>query len=193
MSTLRLLLLTTLTTWTLAAMALDAWGRAGAPEGRYDAIIVAGCRVYPDGNPSPTLQHRAALAVELWKAGVAPKVVFTGGLDEEVREAWGDAGPTEAAAAARWAEERGLPASAVVLEDRSTSTEENAAFAARLVRAERVVVVTDAYHTFRARRVFDRHFGEVTAVGSTYGKWTRIRGAYREVLAIASYGLRGRL
>lgn len=193
MPTLRLLLLTTLTTWTLAAVALDAWGRAGVPEGRYDAIIVAGCRVYPDGNPSPPLQHRAALAVELWKAGVAPKVVFTGGLDDDVRAAWGDEGPTEAAAAARWARDRGLPAAAVVLEERSTSTEENAAFAAKLVRGERVVVVTDAYHTFRARRVFDRYFGEVTAVGSTYGRWTRIRGAYREVPAIVSYALRGRL
>lgn len=193
MPTLRLLLLTTLTTWTLAAVGLDAWGRAGRPEGRYDAIIVAGCRVYPDGNPSPTLQHRVALAVELWKQGVAPRVVFTGGLDEEVEAAWGKDGPTEARAAAAWAEARGLPKSAVVLEEQSTSTEENAAFAARKLHAERVVVVTDAYHTFRAGRVFARHFGEVDTVGSTYGKWTRIRGAYREVLAIASYALTGRL
>jgi uncharacterized SAM-binding protein YcdF (DUF218 family) len=53
--------------------------------------------------------------------------------------------------------------------------------------------VTDAYHVFRARRVFDRHFEEVEGVGSTYGYWVRVRGAYREVLAVAKYGAFGAL
>ena len=80
-----------------------------------------------------------------------------------------------------------------MLEDRSTSTAENASRAAERLRVERIVVVTDAYHVFRARRVFDRYFPDVDAIGSTYGQWSRVRGAYREVLAVAAYGVRGDL
>lgn len=171
--------------WTVLAFALDEWGRSRRPEGVYDAIVVAGCRIDPDGTPSPALEWRVRKAVGLWEQGVAPRIVFTGGV--------GTYPPSEAVGAATLAMELGVPRGVMVLEDRSTSTEENAAMAARRVRAERVLVVTDAYHVFRARRVFDRHFDEVDAVGSTYGAWVRVRGAFREVLAVAAYGVRGDL
>lgn len=171
--------------WVVGAAALDAWGRTRAPDGRYDAIVVAGCRIDPDGTPSPALEWRVRLAVDLWRRGVAPRLVFTGGV--------GTYPPSEAVGAAALAEALGVPRRVMVLEDRSTSTEENAALAAQEVRADRVLVVTDAYHVFRARRVFDRHFAEVDAVGSTYGQWSRLRGALREVLAVAAYGVRGDL
>jgi uncharacterized SAM-binding protein YcdF (DUF218 family) len=86
-----------------------------------------------------------------------------------------------------------VPAESVVLEDRSTSTEENAREAARRVEARRVLIVTDAYHTFRAERVFRRHFEEVVAVGSAGPPSVRARGALREVTAVAAYALLGRL
>lgn len=171
--------------WTGLAVALDTWGKTRSVEGHFDAIVVAGCRVYPDGRPSPALEWRVRKAVELFEAGVAPKIVFTGGL--------GTYPPTEAEASANLAAELGVPRAAMVLEDRSTSTEENAANAAKSIEAWRIVVVTDAYHVFRARRVFDRHFEEVEGVGSTYGYWVRVRGAYREVLAVAKYGAFGAL
>lgn len=171
--------------WTAGALALDTWGARQAPSGHYDAIIVAGCRVDPDGSPSPALEWRVRKAVALWQAGAAPRLVFTGGL--------GAYPPTEAGAAATFAAALGVPREVMLLEGRSTSTEENAANAAAVLPAARVLVVTDAYHVFRARRVFDRHFGEVDAVGSTYGVASRVRGAYREVLAVAKYGLFGEL
>ncbi len=171
--------------WTALAITLDVWGQRQAARGTYDAILVAGCRVDPDGSPSPALDARVRLAVDLWRRGVAPRLVFTGGL--------GTYPPSEAAASARLAWSLGVPKSSTILEDRSTSTEENAANAAARLRASRVVVVTDAYHVFRARRVFDRHFAEVDAVGTTYGRWSRVRGAYREVLAVAAYAARGDL
>lgn len=170
--------------WTGGALALDTWGRTREVHGHYDALIVAGCRVYPDGKPSPALEWRVRKAVTLWQSGIAPLIVFTGGL--------GDFPPTEAAAAAKLAGELGVPHSAMVLEDRSTSTEENARNAAATVANSsslRILVVTDAYHVFRARRIFARYFGSTEAVGSTYGEWSRIRGAYREVLAVAKHSV----
>ena len=168
--------------WAAGAMTLDTWGRTREAHGHYDALIVAGCRVYPDGKPSPALEWRVRKAVTLWKAGCAPRIVFTGGL--------GDFPPTEAEASATLAAELGVPRSDMVLEASSTSTEENARYAAAGLKGAatmRVLVVTDAYHVFRARRVFAHHFGDVDAVGSTYGVVTRVRGAFREVLAITKH------
>jgi uncharacterized SAM-binding protein YcdF (DUF218 family) len=78
-----------------------------------------------------------------------------------------------------------VPEDALVLEDRSTTTEENARFAAALAPdVRRVVLVTDAYHVLRAERVFRRHFSDVRGVGTIADPWPRFRGAMREVFAL---------
>ena len=87
----------------------------------------------------------------------------------------------------------GVREEAIVLEERSTSTEENAREAAALIDAERVLVVTDAYHVFRAERVFRRYFGEVRGVGSLSPPRARVRGALRQVFAVSAYAVFGRL
>lgn len=171
--------------WVGFALGLDTWGRTRSPEGPWDAIVVAGCRVDPSGQPSPALAARVRLAVARWQDGAAPTLVFTGGV--------GTYPPSEAEAAASLAERLGVPREAMVLEARSTSTEENARYSADALVAGRILVVTDAYHVFRARRVFARYYPEVDAVGSTYGRWSRFRGAMREVLAVAGYAARGGL
>lgn len=168
------------------AVALDAYGRGRSADGCWDAIVVAGCRVDADGRPSLALQRRTRKAVELWEAGLAQRVLFTGGV--------GAFPPSEASAAGAYAESLGLPASAVVLEEESTSTEENARFGAEQLGPDaRVLVVTDAYHVFRAERVFDRHFAEVVGVGSMPSWDVRLKGSLREVAAVTVYAFRGRL
>jgi uncharacterized SAM-binding protein YcdF (DUF218 family) len=175
-----------LLTWTAAALTLDRLGHGAPPRGTWDALVVAGCRVRPDGAPSEALRHRTERAVELWRAGRAPLVVFTGGV--------GANPPSEAEAAAAYARTLGLPAAAERLEDRSTSTEENAAFAAaRYPDLRRVLVVTDTYHVVRARRVFARHFAAADATGADAPALYRIPGAFREVVALTLYALSGRL
>lgn len=173
--------------WIVLALGLDRYGQARpAPEGRWDAIVVLGCRVYPDGRPSVALSRRVRAAAELYAAGRAETIVLTGGV--------GDSGFTEAEVAAELAESLGVPRTALVLEGRSTSTEENAEFAAALIEGRRVVVVTDAYHVVRSERVFGRYFDEVSMVGTVSPRWwPRSRGALREVVAIAGYAVRGRL
>ncbi|MBX3246382.1 MAG: YdcF family protein [Myxococcales bacterium] len=171
--------------WLLAALALDRHGLR-RPAGRFDAIVVAGCRVTAEGEPTPALRRRCELAAELWREGHAPTVVLTGGVGAE--------GPSEASVAARVVRALGVPDDAILLEERSTSTEENARHAASVLSpAARVLVVSDAYHVFRCERVFARHFAAARGVGSRGQPWPRAQGALREVLAIAIYGLLGRL
>lgn len=170
--------------WCIAALVLDTWGKTRRPDGFYDAIIVAGCSVYQNGKPSPALEWRVRMAVDLWKLGTSTRVVFTGGM--------GDFPPTEAEAGAALAAELGLPESAMTLEKYSKSTLQNAQNAASILPGAaqmRVLVVTDAYHVFRARRLFAGFFHHAEAVGSTYGVWSRFKGAMREVLALVKYAL----
>ena len=179
-------LLLLLPTWALLAVGLDLSGQGPVPVGTYDAIIVAGCRVMPDGRPSDCLTRRAQAGALLWRGGLAPTLLFTGGV--------GEFGESEAQVAARVAEASGVRRAAILLEDRSTSTEENARFASELLgRNARILLVTDAWHTHRARRVFARYFDLVEPMGTTSPPWTRSRGALREVAAIGWYGARGRL
>lgn len=181
--------------WCLGALALDRYGRrALPPEARFDAIVVLGCRVGPGGVPSPALARRTLAAVQLFERGVAPRIVFTGGV--------GDHPPSEAEAAAALARRYGVPAHAILLEADSTSTEQNARFAAQLFERGaagaggsrlRVVLVSDAYHVFRAERVFAKYFDEVRGYGSINLVYPRVVGSLREVVAVLAYAALGRL
>jgi uncharacterized SAM-binding protein YcdF (DUF218 family) len=173
--------------WCLAALALDRSGRIDTPPpGPWQAIIVLGCGLDENGEPSAALRERVHAAAQLWAAGVAPRLVTTGGV--------GQAGVSEADAAAALAQHLGVPADAITIERTSTSTEENANHAAALVDADDVVIVSDAYHVTRARRVFARYFERVAAVGTeSPHTGTRAWGALREVAALLAYALTGRL
>lgn len=169
-----------------AAVLLDRYGRRTIAEAPFDAIIVLGCRVLADGRPSASLARRTDRAVELYHRGLAPTLIFTGGV--------GPGTPvSEAHAMARIARAQGVPDRDMMLEDRSTSTEENAREAAAQSEARRVLIVTDAYHVFRSERVFRRYFDHAVGTGSVGPTTARVRGALREVAALVGYGLRGRL
>ena len=151
-------------------------------------LTIGGYNTYTKtlGQHDAALQRRTTLAVRLWRQGRAPVLLLTGGV--------GDHPPSEARAAADFAHRLGVPRDALILEDRSTSTEENARFAADAApRLRRILVVSDAFHVFRVERVFGRYFDEVVGVGSVGLLGPRAKGALREVLAVAFYGASGRL
>jgi len=174
--------------WGLAAWGLDRHGLRPLPAGaRYDAIVIAGCRVMPDGRASPALARRTRLAVALYHEGRAPRLVCTGGKGEPPPPL------SEAEAAARLAREWGVPDAAIVREDRSRTTWQNAAFTAELIDARRVCVVSDSTHVFRCRRMFRRFFAHVDATGVRLSGRSRVRQAVREVGAVLRHGLAGRL
>jgi uncharacterized SAM-binding protein YcdF (DUF218 family) len=152
----------------------------------YDAIVVLGCRVNEGGSASDSLRRRARLAAKLFHQGVAPLIVTTGGV--------GTHGPSEASVAANILVEEGVPRERIVLEGRSTSTEENAAFARQLIGEARVVVVTDGFHALRARRTFARYFESVGAA-TTQSSFVHVRRklAAREVVALLAYAALGKM
>ena len=72
----------------------------------------------------------AVRAAQLYAQGLAPKVLFTGGLG---RNTQGLLPEPEAVRFARVAMEHGVPAEDILLEDRSTNTAENIRFSRRLL------------------------------------------------------------
>ncbi len=169
------------------ALWLDLRAEPGpAPGERFDAIVVLGCRVLPSGRPSYALARRARHAARLYHAGHAPFVITTGGV--------GDFGPAEADVAAAVLLEEGVPERAILREDASTSTDENAAFARDRFGGRSVLVVSDSFHTLRARRVFARRYDHVEVAGTRSRLLDeRRRGATREVLALSAYLVLGRI
>ena len=167
--------------WALLAWCLDLYGRERRIRGSWDAIVVAGSRVWRDGEPSSAMVRRTRRGVELWQRGHAPIIVLTGGV--------GDHPPAEAVVAAGVAARLGVPKDALRLEAESRTTEENARNARRLLGARRVLVVTDAYHVLRSELIYSRYFPQVSVDGVELGWRPPVRGALREVLALVWYGL----
>lgn len=124
-----------------------------------DVIIVLGAGLRRDGRPGPALTRRSLQAADLWRKGSAPAVICAGGQAESFPR-------SEADACREILRRQGLPQSAILLEDTSRSTEENALFSSRLM-AERgwtsAVLVSDSYHMLRAGWLFSQQGVEVYA------------------------------
>lgn len=146
--------------WLVSAVAVGATAlRDDARDGaRSDVIVVLGAAQYA-GRPSPVFKARLDHAVTLWRRGVAPRLVLTGGVG---------AGDTisEAAAGRRYVRRLGVPDSALVLEHDGRTTRESLANTADLLRARgwtRVTLVSDPMHMLRAG-ILARRFGLVPAL-----------------------------
>jgi uncharacterized SAM-binding protein YcdF (DUF218 family) len=159
---------------------LDAYGQRDRAQPA-QAIVVLGARVNEGGVPGLSLHARTLRAVKLYRQGLAPKIICTGGV--------GTHPPAEAKAAALLAMQHGVPASDVLLEDQSTSTWENVRNTAQICRAHgwrRLIVVSDPYHLWRVRRNFQT-MGLDAFPSPTRNRepWLRFWMTAREALLVA--------
>lgn len=86
---------------------------------KYDSILVLGRGIYEDGSIPDSAKATIKKAVELYKQGLAPRIIFSGKWSYKI-----DYTPpfTEAEAMANYAKSLGLPDKAVVLEKDSYNT-----------------------------------------------------------------------
>lgn len=116
-----------------------------------DVIIVLGAGLRRDGRPGPALIRRGSQAADLWHAGVAPRLICTGGFPTTFITR------SEADACFDVLTERGVPADAIIMEENSRSTHENAVYSRQIMTEndwETAVVVSDSYHMLRATWIF---------------------------------------
>lgn len=113
-----------------------------SPEQRADAVVVLGARLRRDGGLTAALEERVRVGVGLWRRGIAPILVMTGG---------GPPGREEAPTMASYAAELGVPRELLRTEARAGNTAENARFVAAMLRPRaRVWLVTQPFHLRRA-------------------------------------------
>lgn len=135
----------------LGMLLLNSYGKTDRAQ-KAQAIVVLGANVQPGGKCGPSLHARTEHAVALYHKKLAPLIIFTGGLGENA--------PAESVAASQLAHKLGVPTNAMLREETSTSTWENIGNASALCKARgisRVIVVSDGYHLWRARRNFAAH------------------------------------
>jgi uncharacterized SAM-binding protein YcdF (DUF218 family) len=124
-----------------------------------DIILVLGAAEYR-GKPSPVLRARLDHALELYKKGLAPRILTTGG-------AGGDPVYTEGAVGRAYLVSRGVPSEAIVVEPEGESTVHSTAAAAEIMRRmelQSCIVVSDGYHIYRVKKMLE--FGGLTVYGS---------------------------
>lgn len=131
------------------------------PAGEYDAIIVLGAQVKPDGVPSLQLQWRIDAAAKAWKERNALIVVC------------GAQGSNEPAPEAHVMREelirQGVPEEMILMDDQSFNTRQNIANAVRLLEdreVQRVLIVTSDYHLPRAMAIAEDAGLSASGVGA---------------------------
>jgi uncharacterized SAM-binding protein YcdF (DUF218 family) len=175
---------------SVAVAVVDAYGLVDRARPA-DAIVVLGSQVYPGGRPGPSLARRADHAAALYRSGYADHVICAGGFTEPEPKSEAQVACDRLAAA-------GVPPEALILEERSASTEENAAFTAAILRARgwrSAIVVSDGYHLLRATLMFERagvvvHPSPAQATAGPMSALERFGREVRETAGLALYGVR---
>ncbi len=158
---LAVLVLTTLGVgWIVSVAVVVVWGERDTtrPAG---AIVVLGAAQYV-GHPSPVLRARLEHAVSLWRRGMAPRMVLTGGTGD------GDT-TSEAAVSRKFVVQQGVPDSAILLEAKSRTTSESLRAVAAMMKAQgsdTVILVSDPFHMLRLT-ILARRFGLVPLLSPT--------------------------
>ncbi len=124
-----------------------------------DAIVVFGARAYADGSASGILADRVLTGCELYRDGLADKIIFSGGP--------GDGAIDEPEAMRRLALENGIPASAIQLDHDGLNTDATVRNTRGIFRQEhisRVLAVSHYYHLPRIKMAYRQYALDVYTV-----------------------------
>lgn len=151
---------------------------------RVEAIVVLGAAQY-NGRPSPVLEGRLRHGLDLYRRGLAPVIVVTGGRRS------GDTF-TEATTGYNWLRGRGVPDDAILKEVNGRSTWESLSAVSRFLRArgiDEVLLVSDSYHALRLEEVADEVGLDASvspAPAEGHRSDRRVRSVLREALAVGA-------
>ena len=153
----------------------------------YDAIIVLGAQVKPDGEPSVQLTWRLERAWDVWEKKNVP-VVVCGAQGKDEPE-------PEAETMKRYLAEKGIPEEFILTDPDSFNTEQNIRNAKEKLdelslEIRKVIVVTSDYHVPRSMAIA-RDLGlDASGIGSPCLQEFWIKNHGRETLAWCKYLLK---
>ena len=107
-----------------------------------DCILVLGCGVRADGTPSKMLEDRLKTGIELYKKGVAPKIIMSGDHGKVTYD--------EVNLMKSYAMTNGVPSEDIFMDHAGFSTYESMYRARDIFQVDSLVIVTQEYHLYRA-------------------------------------------
>ncbi len=113
-----------------------------------DCILVLGCGVKADGEPSAMLHDRLQQGVALFEAGAAPKLLMSGDHGRENYD--------EVDAMKQFAVDAGIASEDVFMDHAGFSTYESMYRAKEIFQAEKIIIVTQGYHLYRAMYIAEQ-------------------------------------
>lgn len=168
-------------------LGIDAWVKHSASEyilseqeaaqlQDVDCIIVLGCFVHENGSPSDMLEDRLKRGVALYELGAAPKLLMSGDHGTEEYD--------EVDAMKRYAVDAGIPSVDVFMDHAGFSTYETMYRAKEVFEADKVLIVTQKYHLYRAVYIANALGMEAYGVDADYRQYMgQISREVREILA----------
>ena len=141
-----------------------------------DCIIVLGCKVWEDGRPSHMLQDRLERAISLYRLGAAPKLLMSG--DHGTQEY------DEVNAMKQYAIDAGIPSEHIFMDHAGFSTYETVYRAKEIFGADKVIIITQQYHLYRALYIAEKLGVQAYGVASDYRTYAgQTMRDLREILA----------
>src|SRR6266487_343998 len=153
-----------------------------------DAIVVFGAAEYA-GRPSPVYRARLDHAYELFRRGIAPVVITSGGAAADPNFSEGGVGHD-------YLKRRGIPDSSLIAETQGSDTAESAKRVGVILRANHMsscIAVSDEYHVFRIRRLLEdervRVYVAPRPESKPHSLWLRAWAVTREAVSYIAWRL----
>lgn len=141
-----------------------------------DCILVLGCFVKSDGTPSDMLADRLRRGVELYELGATDKLLMSGDHGQQEYD--------EVSVMKQYAVDAGIVSSDVFMDHAGFSTYESVYRAKEIFEADKIIIVTQEYHLYRALYIAEKLGVEAYGVASDYRTYiNQEKYDVREILA----------
>ena len=107
-----------------------------------EVILILGCKVMPNGEPSYMLKDRLDKGIELYRNNVAPKIIVSG---DNGQVQYDEVNPMK-----NYLINNGIPSEDIFMDHAGFSTYDSMYRAKEIFGVNKVVVVTQKYHLYRA-------------------------------------------
>ena len=141
-----------------------------------DCILVLGCQVKDDGTPSDMLNDRLTRGIEVYNLGASPRMLMSG---DHGREEYDEVGTMKA-----YAVKAGVPSEVIFMDHAGFSTYESMYRAKEIFQADKIIIITQEYHLYRALYIAEQLGIDAYGVASDYHTYAgQFMRDFREVLA----------
>lgn len=144
-------------------------------ENDFDCILILGAGVWGE-NPSPILEERLNMGIELYKAGVAPKIIMSG---DHGRNNYDEVNSMK-----QYAINKGVPSEDIFMDHAGFSTYDSIYRARDIFKVKKMIIVSQEYHLYRA--LFITKKLNINAYGVSADKQVFSGQMFRELREIAA-------